>query len=277
MTAAFGIWDGSSGAGAPLRERLSRDRLPEGLAAALCALGAVFLVVDLGKPERMISLFLSPQPTAITVGAYALLLFLVVVVAQMFIRYVAAFSVPRRVDVLLSACGVALAFVIMLYAGLLLSSMPGIDLWASPCVPALFVVSALSAGCALLMGMDALSARSLGCAVRTVSLVDMALLVAEALLLALLLSTTAASGSDGLRAVASMVTGSFFLAFWLGVVGVGLAAAFACEAALAFGRAASPGWKLATAASALVGCFMLRWCIVAGGAYGSIVLPVASL
>ena len=47
------------------------------------------------------------------------------------------------------ACG--LAVVVAVYAGLLLQTLSGVRLWSTPWVPVLFVLSAASCGCALLM------------------------------------------------------------------------------------------------------------------------------
>lgn len=275
VQAAEGLWL-SRGGVSSLRGRLQHERIPLALAGLLCAVGAIFLLVDLGKPERMISLFFSPHPTAITVGAYALAAFVVAVALQFFARYLVTMAVPRWVDALLSAVAVVAACVIMVYAGLLLAFMPGIDLWASAWVPVLFVASALSSGCALLMALDALSLRDLGAARGVLSVVDRVLIVAEAAVLVVLLATVGASGADGARAVWSLVGGEYAWAFWLGLVVVGLLVPFVVETA-ASRWPVTASIELATAVAVLVGCFMLRYCIVAGGAYGSIVLPALSL
>ncbi|MCI8425250.1 MAG: polysulfide reductase NrfD [Adlercreutzia sp.] len=259
-----------------LQQRLQDERIPLALAGLLCGLGALFLLADLGKPERMISLFFNPHPTAITVGAYALVVFVVAVALQFFARYLTTMAVPRRVDALLGAVAAVAACVIMVYAGLLLAFMPGIDLWASPWLPILFVVSALSSGCALLMMLDTLTLRSLGELRATLSMADRLLIAVEAVFLTVLLVTVGAMSDDGARAVWSLVGGEYAWAFWLGLVVVGLLVPFALES-VEPRLPVMACLEAATAVAILVGCFMLRYCIVAGGAYGSIVLPALSL
>ena len=56
--------------GACFAERIFHARWPA--CFALLALGVLCLLVDVGRPERLFNLLFSPQPTAMSVGSYAI-------------------------------------------------------------------------------------------------------------------------------------------------------------------------------------------------------------
>lgn len=134
--------------------RLFRAFLSPLLVASLGALlvGVACLLADLGQPARLLLLAFSGKITHLTVGAWALVLCaadaaLLLLVWRGAARITAALF--RAANGLL----LALALVVALYTGLLLSSMTAVPLWSGAALPALFLVSALSCGLALAAGL----------------------------------------------------------------------------------------------------------------------------
>ena len=101
-----------------------------GVGTAAVLLGMLCLLLDLGRADRALSLFLQPVPSFISVGAYALVALVVLsaLLAAVWTFGVEGFRVAfvRVVRVLV----VAVAGVVVAYTGLFLASMPAVPLWA---------------------------------------------------------------------------------------------------------------------------------------------------
>lgn len=118
----------------------------------------LFLLVDMGRPERFALIYLSPNPTSVLAwGAYALPLYAVACAAYGFglirERRQATPGVWReKRDRFLSFwgwSGVALAIFVGTYSGVLLGLARGRPLWNTALMPVLFFTSALLSGSAL--------------------------------------------------------------------------------------------------------------------------------
>ena len=110
------------------------------------AVGIVSLLLDLGRIDRALALFLSPTMSVMTLGSYALAALGVLGAALVLVRFMYLPFVKRSVVVALEAIAVAVALVVMLYTGLLLQSLGAVPLWSTPWLPALFAASSLSCG-----------------------------------------------------------------------------------------------------------------------------------
>ena len=118
---------------------------------ALLVLGIACLLLDLGRLDRVLMLFLNPQPTFVTVGAFALAALALLGGFLAAVRFLYVPAVRRGAVAAAEAVAVAVGVVAMLYTGLLLQTMGGIAFWASPFVPLLFLLSSLSGGMALVL------------------------------------------------------------------------------------------------------------------------------
>lgn len=200
VRAPFGEGAPPSVAEASPAERLAAFTLAASWGAL--ALGTACLAADLGRIDRVLALFLAPAPTLMNLGAWAL---------------------------------AALAAVVAVYAGLLLSMLPGVRLWASPAVPVLFVLSAASCGCAVVVGA-ALFVENDGEVrrlVRRVLTVDIAVVVAEMAAAAWFLGAALASDHPGVAASAeSLLHGSAALPWWIGFGLCGLLVPLVAETVL---------------------------------------------
>ena len=244
-------------------------------AFALLAAGAVCLAVDLGSFDGALLLFVRPRATHLTVGAWALAAGLLLS-ALSCAAWSSACGWRLAVVRALGVLGAVDALVAMAYTGLLLGGVGAVPLWASPWLPALFVVSALSCGVACVIGAAHLAgaARLFPGVLRALAAVDAVAIVAEAAAAWGLVAFAAAGGSMGgasqEAAVASaeaLVAGPDAWLFWGGFALAGLVVPFALDLVLARARRPLPHAALAAAACVLAGGFAMRWCVVAAGTH----------
>lgn len=251
-----------------------------GYTAALVALvlGVVCLLADVGRADRLLLLLVSPSFSFLAVGAWALVvcavLALVFVLAWGGYARGLSFALVQVLQVVLAL--VALA--VMTYAGLLLQSLRAVPLWATPWLPVLFVLSALSCGAALVLATSQFTgaAQTFRSVLRRLALADALVIVLEAATTAAFLATALSGGNSGecadtatahaLAASAQTLAcseGSWV--FWGGFVLVGLVIPLVLDCAFARIRRPCPPLALTTAACVLVGGFVLRYCVVEAG------------
>ncbi len=238
------------------------------IAPIAVAVGTVLLMVDakagLMNPLRFFGL-LANFSSVMAWGVVILILFMIVSVVALVVM-LRKKSTPKALDVVGLVCAVAVA----IYTGLLLGDAPGFPLWNPVVLPLLFLVSAASSGFAAVLlaahvgkfgGSD-----GLGFLKKT----GLALPVLEVVLVVALLAVTASvGGSAGPAAAASVanLSGPYAVAFWLGLVVVGLALPFCLELVRAAQakknpEAASSGMAIVGEACVLVGGFLLRYLVI---------------
>ena len=161
--------------------------------------------------------------------------------------------------------GIPVALIVMVYTALLLKSVIAVKVWQSPWLSVLFVASALSCGCAVVM-LAACACED----VRAMRLwhhflipADVAFIVIESIAaIALLVS---AKNIDS-AAFASLMDGALSIPFWIGFVACGIVLPFIVEMILLFaGRGALASTAAVLAVLVLVGGLCLRISIVACG------------
>lgn len=199
------------------------------------ALGCFFLVFELGQPPVFWRVFATA--TAIIKWGATLLSFCMIFEFVWLVSYLpwewisglAAALVPLR-GACLAVAGIA-GFGIMVYTGVMLSTLKAHAFWATPALPVLFTTSAIStacAACALFMNMwpGAPTAASLAASVEAyeiLHLVDIILVIAElCILLIMILSFLGAGTRTAKRVALRWVKGSYAPFFWIGMVGLGL-------------------------------------------------------
>lgn len=259
------------------------------MAAAFClAAGACFLLVDLGRPDRALSLLTRPSPSYVAVGAWALgvCLCLALLLAFSWKRHA---TLPPALGFALHGAATVVAAVVMAYTGLLLASIMATPLWNSPWLAPLFFLSAASCGCAVVL----LCARSLRIyrthphVMRALLLTDGVVIVLEAAAtVAFVVCATGPAGPATLAAQTAaalphaglspyyqaQLAGAFTLVrgaqaqwFWGGYALCGIAAPLALELAARRSPRLEPTLAPMCAISALMGGFALRYCMVLAG------------
>ena len=245
---------------------------------ALLAMGFICLLADLGSPEKLLSLVFSQHVSWGTVGAYALAATMLVCLLQALASASGALRAHPLASRLLRLASLALAFVTMLYTGMLLYDMGGVPLWHSPALPLLFVLSSLSSGAAVFIACSQLfeSSAPVRRELDILTGIDCALTAAElAALYALLAPACGSTASETLHLSAlSLLWGEYAQLFLGGAVGAGMLAPLAINL-LIVQRARhglmNPKPQLAlvllSALCALGGAAALRFCLVAAGTH----------
>ena len=265
----------SIGEATPL-ERVAAFGLLAGFAAL--ALGVLCLLFDLGRIDRVAALLSRPSPTFLTVGTYALAALAVCAAFLAAVRFAYLPLVPRGAVRAVEVAAAVIGVVVMLYTGLLLQSMGAVALWRSPLVPALFVLSSLSCGIAVLLiaaffaPADAAVARL----VHALARIDAAVIVLEAVAAALLVAL--ALGGDPPTAAASaerLTSGDLASWWWVGFALCGLVVPLVAEVAFAARRGSGRTLHTVLAVAAvlvLVGGFSMRAALADAGEHRDLAL-----
>ncbi len=248
-----------------------------GLVIALVAVGGgtLLLMVDaragLMNPLRFFGL-LANSSSIMMWGVVLLSAFLLVD----FVAIIAEWrrkKTPKALDVV----GMVLALGVAGYTGALLGDAHlAFPLWNPSILPVLFVVSAASAGFAVVvLAAHIMKAPELD-AMHFTHITGLALPLVEAVLIAVLLvATRSVDGSAAAAAAvsaANLISGPYAVAFWLGLVTIGLVVPFSLELAMRvkpeFKQGAVP---VAAECCVLVGGFILRYLVIMAA------LPTAAL
>lgn len=190
---------------------------------------------------------------------------------------------------------IAFGIAVGIYTGILLNTMVARPLWNTSVLPLLFLVSGLSAAAAavhlatavfpgrpaprsLIGGALAAMTQPLGpqppekSTVNTLIRADVALLVVELVLIALLLMSLATSTLSQIEAVKLLFSGRYGLVFWVGVVAIGILVPIALQTLELTRRIPH---TVIPAVLVLAGGFALRWVLVNAGQASGIVSTTA--
>jgi protein NrfD len=201
---------------------------------------------------------------------------------------------PARMRTL-GLANIVFGIVVGIYTGILLNTMVARPLWNTSILPLLFLFSGLSAGAAcvhlasvvfpgrpaprgLIGGAFAAMAQPLGAqmpekrTVDTVIRADVAFLLVELVLIALLLLSLATSTLSHSEAAKLLFSGNFGLIFWGGVIAVGIVVPIVMQLLELSHRIPH---TVVPAILVLVGGYSLRWVMVNAGQASSIVSVAA--
>lgn len=252
-------------------------------AAALAALllGAICLLADLGRPDRLLLLLFEPHPTYVAFGAWSIVILMATQIATLLL-WGGVLKATRTVAVSIFVITAGASACVVLYTGLMLSGVSAVPLWGTPWLVVLFALSALSCGIALAM-VAAFASRTLKpfrSSILRLAQMDAVLIVGEVLvgafcLLSIWLSAGGsmgpATGTDAaaFSSMEELLVGSWAVLFWVGFAIIGLLVPFIQE--IVFSRRLAQGGTLAdpvilfllgTAACVLLGGFLLRLLVV---------------
>lgn len=160
----------------------------------LLVLGSLCLLLDLGRPERFILLFVRPTASVISAGTFLLSGCILAAALLAVADFALVRWMSRGARRVLEAAAAALACGVMLYTGLYMAWLEAVPLWNNAALPVLLALSSASSGAAVVMlvvpfGRDW---RLLSGWVRALRRAHCAVLVLEALALAAFLAIAAA-------------------------------------------------------------------------------------
>jgi Fe-S-cluster-containing dehydrogenase component/formate-dependent nitrite reductase membrane component NrfD len=194
------------------------------IALLFLGLTTVFLVADLGKPQRFLYVLMKPNFSSWLVwGSYALILY--GLVAGLWLVSVAVGRPALPGAILLPA--IALGAVAASYSGFLFGQAEARDFWQTPLLPVHLLAQAVAAGAGILLILAPFSASGL---TATLSAVLAGALVAHLLLV--LVEIVVPHANLMVAQTSELITrGSYAVRFWWLALGVGIVAPLALLAA----------------------------------------------
>ena len=191
----------------------------------LVAIGAPFLILDLGIKKRFLYACLNPRTSWVARGFLILSIFIVFGLV-LFAKSVLPFESLHAESALwyiLEAIAFVFAFGTAIYTGILLKATKSIPLWNTYFLPLLFLVSALSTGSmAIILSTlgTGLFSHDAG-ALKVLISGEQILVVIEGIVLYLYLSRSYRASEQGKDSVRLLLFGEKKLIFWGGIVLLG--------------------------------------------------------
>ena len=237
------------------------------IAPIAVAIGLVLLMFDaeagLHNPLRFFYLLMNPGSVMMW-GVVFLGLFMVVSIVTVILDFM-----KKKVPNWLAIVGVVLGVCVGAYTGALLGVAQTFPLWNNALLPVLFLVSAISSGAASVLFVSIFAHADEFNRVGVLKKFHFCLPIIELALVASLCFITAQTNPAGAASVASMISGDWAVAFWLGLVFVGLVLPTILEIRLLFFSSkefeesrTAHYISAASDAAVLVGGFLLRFLIV---------------
>jgi len=237
------------------------------IAPIVVIIGLILLIVDaeagLHNPLRFLFL-LSNFGSVMTWGVVFLAGFVIISIIVVILD-----GVKKKVPVWLDILGVAFALCVAAYTGALLGVAKTFPLWNNALIPVLFLVSAMSAGMAAVLLISVFRHTDEFHEVGIFKKFHFCFPIVELVLVAALLFVTSSNSTAGFASVASLVSGAYAPAFWIGLVVVGLVLPTVLETWLLFFSAKefeesgkAHALSAASDIGVLVGGFLLRYLVV---------------
>ena len=236
------------------------------LCLATLIFGALCLLLDLGRIDRALNLFLSPVASVMAVGAYTLLIAIICAAIFTLRSVLDSLSLARRFTQILGVVGIVAGIITAVYTGILLGSLTSVLFWNSALLPALFLLSSVSTGIAcILLGISFVNVRKpVFGFIRRLIRVDMFIIAFEMLFLGVYLVSAYLDPTTESTARV-FLTGDLSLIFWIGLLGCGLVLPLILEVCISENN--YPKQILWVALFVLVGGLILRFCIVEAATY----------
>ena len=247
------------------------SKLVYGASFAMLLAGLLCLLADLGKPQAFYYLFIYPTASFMSIGSFALallVLLMAVVLADSVLELGERWRKAARVA---RVIGIAVALVVMLYTGMLLKTVISVPVWQSWWLPVLFLFSALSCGCAVVIAAGLLSAGFKGAstALRRLAALDAAFIMLEMVAIAAYALSVNSFQAHG--PLDALLIGDAAWLFWAGFVGCGIAAPLVIDVIALIRRRDHASGVVAMAATlVLIGGLALRFALVGAGVSAAI-------
>ena len=210
--------------------------LPVLVSLVCVAIGCVFLVVDLGQPGVFWRVWTTSKSiikwgaTFLVIAAVFALLFLLAFIGDAWPIFAGLSGLLKpAADFFLIVAGF-FGLCIMMYTGIMLSTLKAHAFWATPALPVLFTISAISTGCAAIvlsigdwpaaMTLESLFVSEI--VLEILHVVDIVLVIAELIVLLTMVLSFAVPATRLPYMARQRVKGSYAGLFWVGMVGLGL-------------------------------------------------------
>jgi formate-dependent nitrite reductase membrane component NrfD len=134
---------GGAGAGLFLVSLYIQNHWGEGLGLLVLVLGTLFLLIDLGRPERFWRAFLRPRTSWISRGCFFISALVLLGGLEILSGQI---PLEGAGQVLIKGAAAVAAVAVMVYTGFVLSPSPAIPFWNSAFFPVIFFAYSLLAG-----------------------------------------------------------------------------------------------------------------------------------
>lgn len=236
------------------------------------ALGAPFLILDLGIKRRFLYACLNPKTSWVARGFLILSVFIVLGLTAFGVSFLHPpwFTNRPAPWLVLEIVSLIFAFGTALYTGVLLKSVKYVPIWNTPLLPILFLASALSTGSMgvilAMMGSGLLfsQAETLFLVGHRIVPFERILIVVEAIILAFYLISRYRAKDQGETSVRLLLSGRLKPLFWGGIVLTGFVFPILLEYTYSC-CPDSPELLYATGIFLLCGGFFLRLGVLASG------------
>lgn len=244
------------------------------LVSLVCvAIGCVFLVVDLGQPGVFWRVWTTAKSiikwgaTFLVIAAVFALLFFLAFIGDAWPVFAGLSNALKpAADAFLLIAGF-FGLCIMMYTGIMLSTLKAHAFWATPALPVLFTISAISTGCAAIVlsiggwpmtvSLEALFVSEV--MLEILHVIDIVLVITELVVLLTMVFSFLGAGNVTAKAAARRwVRGSYAGLFWVGMVGLGLVVPLA----LYLGGGHSAASQIVAPVLVLCGGCLLRFMVV---------------
>lgn len=222
----------------------------------------LFLLSDLGRPERFVLVFKKLGTSILSLGALLLVAFMAAVAVHAPVRPTGR-PLMRSASAVLGVLIAVLAVGIIVYTGCFLMQLRAVPFWSSPLVVALFSVSAISSGLAMyvLLATVSLRRRQLPSTARIALLADRCCLAIELVLLIVFIAMMVGGMDAAAQSCQRLLMGDLSWAFWATVI-LGLVVPLFAG----FARVRTAHFVLMIEClCVLLGCLALRYCIIEAG------------
>ena len=223
--------------------------------------------IYLGKPLRVYRGFLRPQTSWISRGLIFISIFAVIGVAHLAVIHWAPNTNPVAFEVIM--CIISLLVVV--YGGLAMAYVRGLALWNTAMIPILYTAASLWGGAGIVLGI--MLVRNEG--IEDAEVWIRALLIGFMVIILLYLWATRYTSAAASESVRRFTRGDLILPFYLGVVIIGMVIpAVVVGYSFSEGVDSTPtGLFVAAIACEFIGDLTMRYCILKGGLYSSLILP----
>jgi formate-dependent nitrite reductase membrane component NrfD len=221
----------------------------------------------LGKPLRFYFAFLRPQTSWISRGLIFISIFAVIGAAHLAVIRWAPDTNPIAFEVIM----VIISFLVVLYGGLAMSYVRALPLWNTAIVPILYTAASLWGGAGIVLGI--MLVRNEG--IEDVEVWIRMFLIGFFVIILLYLWGTRYASASALQSIRRFIRGDLILPFYLGVVIIGIVLpAIVVAYSFAAGVESTPTALFVVAiACEFIGDLTMRYCILKGGLYSSLIVP----
>jgi formate-dependent nitrite reductase membrane component NrfD len=162
------------------------------------------------------------------------------------------------------------AFALVIYTGFALAASPGIPFWSNPLVPIIFAAASLTAGAAFAEAAHAINAETVITYADRLETLGMIMGTVMVVLLFTYLVGNYMSTLAAKESVVYLARGAMSVAFWAGVVLLGVVIPLAILVPSFLGEVASE-WLAVAGISELCGSFALRYSLLKAGIYPPVI------